>query len=208
MNLFIENLFTHPAYFLQYVVIIVISIVLHELAHGVAALTQGDETPQTTGHMTPNPVVHMGIPALIMLMFIGMTWGQMPVNPSNFRRKWSHAWVAAAGPLANLAIAVFACSMVALSTTQAIDFLRPEFFRLMAFINIFLFLLNLLPVPPLDGFTVASGLFPPLKPIQNNQVGLFLLLVIFTVPAIGGGLATLAMLMVRTTITTLVSWAS
>ncbi|MBE9031293.1 site-2 protease family protein [filamentous cyanobacterium LEGE 11480] len=207
MSLFIEKLFTDPIYFFRYVVIIVISIVLHELAHGFAAMSEGDDTPQSEGHITPNPVVHMGIPALIMLMFVGMTWGQMPVNPSNFKHKWGHAWVAAAGPLMNVALAALCCVLVALSMTQGWAVISPEFFGLMAFINVFLFLFNLLPVPPLDGFTVVSDFFPSLKPIRNSQVGLFLLIVIFTVPFIGGGLASLAMLTVRTAITTLVSWA-
>jgi Zn-dependent protease len=198
MSLFIENLFTQPLYFFRYVVIIVISIVLHELAHGFAALSQGDDTPETEGHITLNPVVHMGIPSLLMLMFIGMSWGQMPVTPSNFRHKWSDAFVAAAGPLSNLAIAVIACAIIAIATTRDIPALSPEFFSMMAFINVFLFLFNLLPVPPLDGFTVISDLFPSLKPVRNSQVGLFMLIVLFTVPVIGQGLAKLAMLTVVT----------
>jgi Zn-dependent protease len=197
MSLFIEKLFTSPLYFFRYVVIIVISIVLHELAHGFAALSQGDDTPETAGHITLNPVVHMGIPSLIMLMFVGMSWGQMPVNPSNFRHKWSDAFVAAAGPLSNLAIAFIACAIIAIAKTRDIPALSPEFFGMMAFINVFLFLFNLLPVPPLDGFTVISDLFPSLKPVRNSQVGLFMLIVLFTVPVIGQGLAALSGLTVR-----------
>jgi Zn-dependent protease len=197
MSLFIEKLFTSPLYFFRYVVIIVISIVLHELAHGFAALSQGDDTPETAGHITLNPVVHMGIPSLIMLMFVGMSWGQMPVNPSNFRHKWSDAFVAAAGPLSNLAIAFIACAIIAISKTRDIPALSPEFFGMMAFINVFLFLFNLLPVPPLDGFTVISDLFPSLKPVRNSQVGLFMLIVLFTVPVIGQALAALSGITVR-----------
>jgi Zn-dependent protease len=196
MNLFITNLFSDPLYFFRYVVIIVISIVLHELAHGFAALSQGDDTPETEGHITLDPVVHMGIPSLIMLMFIGMSWGQMPVNPSKFRHSWSDAFVAAAGPLSNLAIAFIACAIIAIAKTRDIAALSPEFFTMMAFINVFLFLFNLLPVPPLDGFTVISDVFPSLKPIRNTQVGLFMIVVLFAVPAIGQGLAKLAMLTV------------
>jgi Zn-dependent protease len=197
MSLFIEKLFSSPLYFFRYVVIIVISIVLHELAHGFAALSQGDDTPETEGHITLNPVVHMGIPSLIMLMFVGMSWGQMPVNPSNFRHKWSDAFVAAAGPLSNLAIAFIACAIIAVSTTRDIPALSPEFFGMMAFINVFLCLFNLLPVPPLDGFTVISDLFPSLKPMRNSQVGLFMLIILFTVPVIGQGLAALSGLTVQ-----------
>jgi Zn-dependent protease len=197
MSLFIEKLFTSPLYFFRYVVIIVISIVLHELAHGFAALSQGDHTPREAGHITLNPVVHMGIPSLIMLMFVGMSWGQMPVTPSNFRHKWSDAFVAAAGPLSNLAIACIACAIIAISKTRDIPALSPEFFGMMAFINVFLCLFNLLPVPPLDGFTVISDVFPSLKPLRNSQVGLFLLIILFTVPVIGQGLAALSGLTVR-----------
>jgi Zn-dependent protease len=200
MSLFIENLFTQPLYFFRYVVIIVISIVLHELAHGFAALSQGDDTPETEGHITLNPVVHMGIPSLIMLMFIGMSWGQMPVNPSNFRHKWSDAFVAAAGPLSNLAIAFIACAIIAIAKSRDITAISPEFFIMMAFINVFLFLFNLLPVPPLDGFTVISDVFPSLKPVRHSQVGVFMLMVLFLVPVIGQGLSALAMLAVQTTL--------
>jgi Zn-dependent protease len=205
MNLFITYLFNDPLYFFRYVVIIVISIVLHELAHGFAALSQGDDTPETEGHITLDPVVHMGVPSLIMLMFIGMSWGQMPVNPSKFRHRWSDAFVAAAGPLSNLAIAFIACVIIAVAKTRDLAALSPEFFTMMAFINVFLFLFNLLPVPPLDGFTVISDIFPSLKPIRNTQVGLFMIVVLFAVPAIGQGLAALAMLTVLTVTQALMS---
>jgi Zn-dependent protease len=205
MSLFITYLFNDPLYFFRYVVIIVISIVLHELAHGFAAISQGDDTPETEGHITLDPVVHMGVPSLIMLMFIGMSWGQMPVNPSKFRHRWSDAFVAAAGPLSNLAIAFIACAIIAVAKTRDLNGLSPEFFTMMAFINVFLFLFNLLPVPPLDGFTVISDLFPSLKPIRNTQIGLFMIVILFAVPAIGQGLSKLAMLTVINVIQALMS---
>jgi Zn-dependent protease len=135
-----------------------------------------------------------------MLMFIGMSWGQMPVNPSNFRHKWSDAFVAAAGPLSNLAIAFIACAIIAIAKSRDITAISPEFFIMMAFINVFLFLFNLLPVPPLDGFTVISDVFPSLKPVRHSQVGVFMLMVLFLVPVIGQGLSALAMLAVQTTL--------
>jgi Zn-dependent protease len=197
MSLFIENLFTQPLYFFRYVAIIVISIVLHELAHGFAAISQGDDTPERAGHITLDPVVHMGIPSLIMLVFIGMSWGQMPVNPSNFRHKWSDTFVSAAGPLSNLAIAFIACVIIAIAKTYHVSLLSTEFFGMMAMINVYLFLFNLLPVPPLDGFTVFSEIFPSFKPLRNSQVGLFILMVIFTVPVVGTALGLIANLTVQ-----------
>jgi Zn-dependent protease len=197
MTLFIENLFTQPLYFFRYVVIIVISIVLHELAHGFAAMSQGDDTPERAGHITMDPVVHMGIPSLIMLVFVGMSWGQMPVNTSNFRHKWSDAFVSAAGPLSNLAIALMACVIIAIAKSRDISLLSTEFFSMMAMINVYLFLFNLLPVPPLDGFTVFSEIFPSFKPLRNSQVGLFVLMVLFMVPVVGTALGLLANLTVQ-----------
>ncbi|VAX40844.1 hypothetical protein MNBD_PLANCTO03-1356, partial [hydrothermal vent metagenome] len=62
-----------------------VSIVLHELAHGFAAIRCGDRTPIELGHMTPNPLVHMGPASLIAFALFGLAWGSMPVNPSRFR---------------------------------------------------------------------------------------------------------------------------
>jgi Zn-dependent protease len=196
MNFFINKLFEDPLYFVRHVVILIISIVLHELAHGFAALSQGDDTPKKMGHITLNPIIHMGVPSLVMLCLAGITWGQMPVNPTQFRYRWSDAWVAAAGPLSNLALAGSGCIVMALVKVHAINSVSLEFFGMLAYINVFLFLFNLLPVPPLDGFTVLSGLMPSLKSVRNSSVGLFMMVVIFTVPAVQQGLAALAQLSV------------
>lgn len=90
------------------------SITLHELAHGWAALRQGDSTPVEAGHMTLNPVVHMGKVGLIMFAVAGIAFGMMPVDPSRFRSRHGDASVAAAGPAVNLVLAVvsFVCLCV------------------------------------------------------------------------------------------------
>ena len=64
---------------------VILSITLHELAHGWAALRQGDTTPRDTGHMTWDPLVHMGGMSLIMFALIGIAWGVMPTDPSRYR---------------------------------------------------------------------------------------------------------------------------
>lgn len=83
--MFIEKLFTEPVFFIRVIAIVIISISLHELGHGFAAISQGDETPIIRGHITLNPVVHLGVPSLFILMLAGIAWGQMPVNPNNFK---------------------------------------------------------------------------------------------------------------------------
>src|SRR5687768_7769180 len=69
-----------PVYVYSWVVIVVGSIVLHELGHGWMAIRLGDRTPLETGHMTWNPVVHMGMYSLVVFALIGIAWGMMPVD--------------------------------------------------------------------------------------------------------------------------------
>ncbi len=195
-NLFINELFKDPVFFVRYIIIIIISIVIHELAHGVAALSQGDDTPRIEGHMTPDPIVHMGLPSLLFLFFSGMAWGQMPVNPAKFRhQRWSDMLVSAAGPLSNLALGTIASLLTVVAIQTGSKLFSQEFWFLAARINFLLFAFNLLPVPPLDGFHVYSQLFPALKKLATPEISLFLIFVLFSVPAVGLFLNTIAAIM-------------
>ncbi len=166
MGLFIMEAFTNPVFYVQAVVVTILSICLHELGHGFAALSQGDDTPSRSGHITMNPIVHMGVPSLVLLMVIGIAWGQMPVNPSRFRsRQWGDFLVSIAGPLTNLALtALFVAAL-----TAKIQFLSPTFLTYGAIINASLFLLNMIPIPPLDGFNVFSKFFPNLQFLNSSS---------------------------------------
>ena len=79
--MFINTLVTAPIFYARVVMILIISISLHELGHGFAAMSQRDDTPRTSGHITMNPVVHMGVHSIFFLALAGIAWGQMPVNP-------------------------------------------------------------------------------------------------------------------------------
>ena len=72
MDLFLSKLDTDPHFFVYAIVTVIFSIVLHELAHGWAAIKQGDRTPVVQGHMTANPVVHMGVLSFVMLLVMGI----------------------------------------------------------------------------------------------------------------------------------------
>ncbi len=78
----IEQLSKDPQFFLAVCITVVLSICVHELAHGIVAIWHGDRTPIETGHMTLNPAVHMGAMSLILLLVAGIAWGQMPITPS------------------------------------------------------------------------------------------------------------------------------
>lgn len=151
-----------PAQLVSWVVWVIGSIVLHELAHGWAAIRLGDRTPIETGHMTWNPLVHMGGFSLAMFALVGIAWGLMPINPSALRHPRGNAIVAAAGPAMNLGLALLAIVITALWGSYAAGVSDPvyqnvaTFFYTGALLNIVLLLLNLLPVPPLDGSHILA----------------------------------------------------
>ena len=166
---------------------VIFSITLHELGHGYAAIRQGDRTPIEWQRMTLNPLVHMGVPSLIIFAFFGIAWGMMPVNPSRFRqRRLGEAKVALAGPAVNLGLAL----VCLVGTAVAIRALGGEtsfarnlevFLLHGAYLNLVLMAFNLLPVPPLDGSRVlaaSSRRFRLWFSHPNAQFGLFIILAI------------------------------
>ncbi|MEO1431881.1 MAG: site-2 protease family protein [Cyanobacteria bacterium J06633_8] len=194
--MFLTTLVTHPIFFFRYIVIVVISICLHELAHGFAALSQGDDTPKKSGHITLNPVVHMGVESIVFLCLVGMSWGQMPVNPYKFRNgKFSDILVSAAGPLCNLALGFI--FIVLLSLFYNAGFISKDFLYLAARINLAQFIFNLLPIPPLDGFHIFSNIFPGLKQLERSAMGAFGLMIIFLIPGFGAGLIAIVDLIIK-----------
>ena len=199
--MFFETLFKDPIYFFRLVAILIISIVIHELAHGIAALSQGDDTPRQEGHMTLNPVVHMGYESLIFLCVAGIAWGSMPVSPQKFRHpRWSDILVSAAGPLSNLLLGTLCITAIIATQQSALPMVSQEFLFLAARINMLLFLFNLLPIPPLDGFSVCEKLFPALKldRFRNSPFALFFMMVLFVLPVTGIVLSSGSMFMMST----------
>ena len=165
---FIQNLFEpeKQLFFGCVVVTVVISIVLHELAHGWAAIWQGDDTPRTAGHMTPDPMVHMGGMSLLMLVLMGMAFGAMPVNPRNFRSKYGDALVSAAGPAMNFLLAFVALTLLALwmrlaGIAESSSAYNGQYLlKIFGITNIALGIFNLIPVPPLDGSSILGNFVP------------------------------------------------
>ena len=199
--MFFETLFKDPIYFFRLVAILIISIVLHELAHGIAALSQGDDTPRQEGHMTLNPVVHMGYESLIFLCVAGIAWGSMPVSPHKFRHpRWSDILVSAAGPLSNLVLGTLCITAIIATRQSTLPMVSQEFLFMAARINMLLFLFNLLPIPPLDGFSVCEKLFPALKldRFRNSPFALFFMMALFVLPVTGMVLSSGSMFMMST----------
>ena len=180
-----------PVLVVSWVVWVIGSIVLHELAHGWAAIWEGDRTPVYLQRMTWNPLVHMGGTSLFVFALFGIAWGAMPVDPSRFRHRHGDALVAVAGPAMNLLL-VIVCIVLGAITLRFEgslgDPLGPNlrtFFVWGAMLNIVLMLFNLLPVPPLDGSRILSSFVPRFERLwqtENAQwfaFGLFLLVMWF-----------------------------
>ena len=149
--------------YLFVVVTVVISIVLHELAHGWMAIRRGDDTPLHTGHMTGNPLVHMGPFSIVALILCGIAWGQMPIDPTRLRGKYAEALVAAAGPATNILLAVAALTGLGLWLRLAPGVEAETAGNARAFLmvfgatNLLLCIFNLMPVPPLDGSHILAN---------------------------------------------------
>lgn len=162
MNLLLDLAFKDPDAYVTIVLVVVGSIVLHELGHALVASWEGDPTPKIRGHLTWNPVVHMGWFSLVLVAVMGLGWGATPVNRSMFRhRRWGDVLVSAAGPAVNLFLACVA-GFVLMVAARAGGGVEGHVFSVWGTVlqfNVLLFLLNMIPVPPLDGFSVLDGTF-------------------------------------------------
>jgi len=177
------------------IIIFLFSVVFHELAHGWVAFALGDSTAKRAGRLTLNPLKHLDpigsvlLPGLLILMkFAGgggfiFGWAKpVPVNPYNFKdQKYGSAKVAAAGPAANLSLAlVFGLALRFLPIIYSVQGLGLIFLYIVQ-INLILAVFNLLPIPPLDGSHI---LFTFLREKANNlkmflvQYGFFLLMIV------------------------------
>ncbi len=200
LAIFLTKLQTDPHLFVYVVVTVVLSITVHELAHGLAALRLGDMTPKVSGHWTVNPVVHMGLPSLVMLLLFGIAFGAMPVDPTRLRGRYAEAIVALAGPLSNLLLALLAATALGawqLAAGGQVHGVMQEnlrqFVYVFSVINLALAMFNMIPLPPFDGASVLAGLVPAyrrwLATITDPRVFFgVLLLVFFGISQVEGGI--------------------
>ena len=176
---------------------VLFAITLHEVAHGWVAKELGDETADRLGRLTLNPLKHIDplgtiiIPGL-MLVFGGFLFGwarPVPVDWSKLNHpKRDVGLVAAAGPFANLLMVVFWIMVAKLALSIAVpSFSRPLIYMAAAgiYINLMLMLINLVPLPPLDGGRIITSLLPERWAYQFAQLeryGLIILLLLISTP--------------------------
>ena len=149
---------------LAMILTLVVSLSLHEFAHAFAAYKCGDDTPKINGRLTINPIVHMDPMGLLFCLFFGFGWAKpVEVNPLKFKKyKTGNAWVSIAGVLTNYTLAFVSyflyliCVKCIVEYNNLLTFLEVFFF-LMFSLNTMLFVFNLLPLYPLDGFNFLQS---------------------------------------------------
>jgi Zn-dependent protease len=172
---------------------VVFAVVLHEVSHGWVANRLGDDTARWMGRLTLNPLKHIDplgtviIPLLLLVMGSPFLFGYAKPVPINFRKlrnpKRDMVWVAAAGPVTNLLLALFSAVLLyaVVRLPAAADWVvHPVSLMCQAsiLINMVLCIFNLLPLPPLDGGRVAVGLLPGPAAYQLSRVEPFGFLII------------------------------
>lgn len=151
------------------VIVLVFSVIIHEVAHGYAANSLGDPTAKLAKRLTLNPLRHIDligsilVPGLLVLSNSGFLFGwakPVPYNPYNLRnQRWGEAFVAVAGVATNLVLAlVFGLLARYAYGTGALAF--ADLASIITLVNLFLGLFNLIPIPPLDGYTFLRSILP------------------------------------------------
>lgn len=153
--------------------VLVVAICLHEFGHAVADEIQGDPTARLAGRLTVNPRAHLDPFGALMIVLVGFGWGKpVPMSPNSMRsRRYGAALVGIAGPLVNVILAVATAVVArALTIPLVIGFgampgfsIASQLASAFLYINVLLVILNLIPIPPLDGSRVLAALLPPDK---------------------------------------------
>ncbi len=153
--------------FVFQIAVLIMSVVIHEVSHGFAARFYGDHTAEYEGRLTLNPVKHIDpigsvfVP-IISYMFGGFVFGwakPVPYNPYNLKPgRWPEAFVALAGPLSNISLAVIFSLIFRLTPEPSAGFFLIT--TSIIYVNILLAVFNLMPIPPLDGSKLLFALFP------------------------------------------------
>lgn len=159
----IQLLIKDPPAFVILSVLLLYSVIFHELAHGWIAYKMGDPTAKWLGRLTLNPVKHLDPFGSLMLLIVGFGWAKpVPVNleniPAGERRK-GLILVSAAGVTANIIIA-FVALLLFRFTAPAPSGMAEHILLLLARINLILAAFNLIPIPPLDGSKILMGFAP------------------------------------------------
>jgi len=157
-----------PLAIIQMIVILIFSIIIHEVAHGYVALLRGDPTARDAGRLTFNPLPHIDIfgsiifPIMMLIMTRGslvLAWAKpVPINPYYFKEPTKDMMlVGAAGPASNTGLAIAGAILFRIGLSETF---LGGFLTFAIIINLLLALFNLIPIPPLDGSRILQAFLP------------------------------------------------
>ena len=179
---------------------LMLGIILHEVAHGWAALKRGDPTAAMLGRLTLNPIKHIDIMGLLMMVVFRFGWAKpVPVNMYRFKNpKKGMAVTALAGPACNFLLAgvflfLYGLLFYPLYTGGAVAETILQLIYTTAYLSLSLAVFNLIPIPPLDGSKVLFSFIPDesyFKLMRYERYGMILLLVLVSTKILGGPLST------------------
>lgn len=186
-----------PALIIPWVFALLIAITAHEFAHGFAAWRLGDDTAEREGRLTLNPLAHLDLLGGLLLVLVGFGWAKpVPVDTARVGKgKLGQFLVSFAGLLLNITLAVV-CALILKGLFAATDIntlnYLVKFLAFLVYINLSLFIFNLLPIAPLDGYRIFESMAPQafqrFAPFME-QWGFFILVgLVFLPPYIISGL--------------------
>ncbi len=186
-----DQLIAQPIQILYNLPAIILGLTMHEFLHAYVAVKLGDDTPKLQGRLTINPLSHLDPIGFLMIILIGFGWAKpVQVNLNNLKnRKRSFLFVSLAGVFGNFIIALIAASILyfsrsAIANNTALANILHSFVN----INLMLVALNLIPLPPLDGFNVLSTFvkFKNIKVISTlKQYGFYILIFLSLIKILG-----------------------
>jgi len=173
------------------IVVLLIAFTVHEFAHAYVAYKFGDSTAKNQGRLTLNPIEHLDPIGTLLLLIFGFGWARpVPVNRNHFKNpRLAGVLVSVAGPLSNLLIAIIGYFVFFLLLSSGVEGAwlpyMNTFINFLVHINILLFVFNLLPIPPLDGYRIIEDLVPTrvrVKMTQFEQYGTLIFLILVITP--------------------------
>ncbi len=176
-----------PAELAGIAVALIVGITFHEFSHAYVADVLGDHRPRALGRVSLNPARHIDPIGALFFLIAGFGWGRpVPVNIGALRPgRIGMAFVSAAGPFANVVVAVVAAIVYRALDILGVGGLTLDIFNAIVFFNLLLAIFNLIPIPPLDGYNAVLAFLSPRNALTVQRYapyGIFVLLLLVFLP--------------------------